>query len=385
MSQSIFASRTSWVYFVVIFFASSTMAMFLPVSSLFLSRGVGASGWEIGAFFTVHGVLSILVSQLVAKYSDIAGNRRNIILFGCFSGALACLGFAFIRSYWVLAVAVNFLYCFASVAGQVFASGREYSRHKGGDPVFFTSVMRAFFALAWVIGPPAVMIILEKSGFTVVYLCSCAVFLAAMTVVFFLMPSSDFGRDRKEARSAKLFAEPSVLVLCMVNLLVFACNNMYIIAMPQYVTGELNLETRYVGIFMATAAGLEIPCMLISGWLARKLHMKYILIVATASGFLYYIAISCATTLAQFWCAQIANAVCIGIVTSLLMVYFQEMLPRIPGQATTLFSSSISVGNILSGALCGFILENAGSVAVFNAAVALNFLASVLMCFVRKI
>jgi SET family sugar efflux transporter-like MFS transporter len=378
-------SKTSVMYFAVIFCISLTMAFFIPVSSLFLTEELGVSGFETGLFFTVSGILSIAVSQLVARYSDMAGNRRNIILFGCVCGMVSCICFALIRSYLFLLLAVNFIHCFSHVGGQVFASGREYSRYTGRNSLIFTSVMRAFFAFAWVFGPPAAMVILENFGFSAVYLSCAAVFLVSFSAVGFMMPATDFAEDHDGARSARLFSEPSVYILFAVTVLIFACNNMYLITMPQYVTRELHFEHHYAGVFMATAAALEIPCMLISGRLAQKIHMKYILIVATVSGFLYYIAVSFASTLVQFWTAQLANAVCIGIVTSLMMVYFQEMLPKIPGQATTLFSSAASVGGIISGAVCGLISDAWGFVSVFNFAVGLSFLAFVLMCLVRKI
>ena len=69
-------SKTSFVYFAVIFCISLSMAFFIPVSSLFLSVELQVTGFETGLFFTVGGILSIAVSQLVARYSDIAGNRR---------------------------------------------------------------------------------------------------------------------------------------------------------------------------------------------------------------------------------------------------------------------------------------------------------------------
>ncbi len=378
-------SKTSFVYFAVIFCISLSMAFFIPVSSLFLSAELQVTGFETGLFFTVGGILSIAVSQLVARYSDIAGNRRNIILFGCVCGFAASLCFAFIRSYLLLLTAVNLLNSFSHVSGQVFASGREYCRFKGKNPVIFTSVMRAFFALAWVFGPPAAMLVLEYSSFETVYLICGSVLLTAFVAVKFMMPATDFSRDRHDAVKARIFSEPSVFILFAVTVLIFACNNMYLITMPQYVTRDLHFEPRHAGFFMATAAALEIPCMLISGRLAQKIHMKYILIVATASGFLYYIAVSLVSTLFEFWCAQLANAVFIGIVTSLMMVYFQEMLPKIPGQATTLFSSAASVGGIISGAVCGLISDAYGFVTVFYFAVCLSFTAFLLMCFVRKI
>lgn len=385
MFRSPFLSGAAPAFFLTIFCVSSTIAFFVPVCSLFLTRDVGATPLATGFFFAFSGLLSIGVSQLVARYSDVAGSRRNIIIFGCICGGVACVFFSFLRSYWILLFLICPLYCFAHVSGQVFAAGREYSRSRGLDPVLFTSCMRACFALAWIMVPPAAMLLLDSQGAGSVYLLCALVFAVSALAALFLPPGRRSAEARREASGARLFPERSVLYLFGCVALVFTCNGMHMIAMPQLVTGEMGLEAKFAGIFMATAAGLEIPVMLFSGRLAQKIHMRNILLVATAAGFMYYIAVSMCHTPWVFWCAQLANALFIGVITNLGMVYFQEMLPRIPGQATTLFSSAVAVGNIVSGAVCGAVSAAFGYGGVFYAAVLCSFLASVLMFLVRKI
>ncbi len=380
-----FISTTALVYCFVIFCVSTTLALFIPVSSLFFSTELHCTPFATGAFFTVGGIMTIIVSQIVAKYSDVAGSRKNIIMFGCLCGMISTLSFAFCRNYWVLLLVVSFINSFSLIAGQVFASGREYSKYSGRNPILFSSVMRAFWASAWIICPPAAMFLLEGLGFKSVYLVTAAVFLITLILVKVFMPATNYVKDQEGARRAKLFAEKSVLLLFIATVLIFTCNNMYLITMPQYVTVNLGFSATLIGVFMATAASCEIPIMLLSGYLSKKIHMKYLLIVATISGILYYIAISYVTTVELFLVAQLANAVFIGIITSLDMVYFQEMLPKIPGQATTLFTNAIAVGNILSGLICGAIAEMWGFVFVFQLSVVFCLLAFVHMCFVRKI
>jgi SET family sugar efflux transporter-like MFS transporter len=47
---------------------------------------------------------------------------------------------------------------------------------------------------------------------------------------------------------------------------------------------------------------------------------------------------------------QLANALFIGILAGLGMVYFQDLMPGSPGQATTLFTNSIRTGSATSQA-----------------------------------
>lgn len=50
---------------------------------------------------------------------------------------------------------------------------------------------------------------------------------------------------------------------------------------------------------------------------------------------------------------QIFNAIFIGIVAGIGMLYFQDLMPGRAGAATTLFTNSISTGVILAGVLQG--------------------------------
>ncbi len=57
---------------------------------------------------------------------------------------------------------------------------------------------------------------------------------------------------------------------------------------------------------------------------------------------------------------QIFNAIFIGIVAGIGMLYFQDLMPGRAGAATTLFTNSISSGVILAGVLQGVLTETWG-------------------------
>lgn len=62
---------------------------------------------------------------------------------------------------------------------------------------------------------------------------------------------------------------------------------------------------------------------------------------------------------------QLFNAIFIGIIAGIGMLYFQDLMPGRPGAATTLFTNSISTGVILAGVLQGALVENLGHYAVY--------------------
>ncbi|VTN10432.1 Sugar efflux transporter B [Raoultella terrigena] len=91
----------------------------------------------VGFFFTGSAVIGILVSQFLAGRSDRRGDRKQLIVFCCLLGVLACLLFAWNRSYFVLLFVGVFLSSFGSTANpQMFALAREHADKtgpRGGD------------------------------------------------------------------------------------------------------------------------------------------------------------------------------------------------------------------------------------------------------------
>ena len=80
----------------------------------------------VGFFFTGSAVIGILVSQFLAGRSDKKGDRKNLIVFCCMLGMLACVLFAWNRNYFILLFVGVFLSSFGSTANpQMFALARE--------------------------------------------------------------------------------------------------------------------------------------------------------------------------------------------------------------------------------------------------------------------
>jgi MFS family permease len=66
-------------------------------------------------------------------------------------------------------------------------------------------------------------------------------------------------------------------------------NSLYIINMPLFIIDELHLSEKLAGIMMGTAAGLEIPTMLIAGYYAKRFGKRFLMRIAAVAGLLFYI------------------------------------------------------------------------------------------------
>ncbi|MBS6059257.1 MAG: MFS transporter [Pantoea sp.] len=337
-------------FMAVSFMVGIAGALQAPTLSLFLSREVGVTPFWVGLFYTVNAVAGITVSLLLAKRSDNRGDRRRLILFCCAMALMNALLFAFNRHY-------------------------------------LSSVMRAQLSLAWVIGPPLSFALALNYGFTVMFIVAAGLFLVCLALVAFALPSVPRVEQSPEVLLTQISAwrDKDVRLLFVASMMMWTCNTMYIIDMPLYISSVLGLPERLAGLLMGTAAGLEIPIMLLAGHFVKRTGKRRIMLLAIASGVLFYLGLVLFQSRTVLMLIQIFNAIFIGIIAGIGMLWFQDLMPGRPGAATTLFTNSISTGTILAGLLQGTLAESFGHYAVYWLALGIATLAFALSTRVRNV
>lgn len=350
-------------------------ALFVPTMSLFLTREVGVSPFAVGVFFTINAVCGIAVSQLLARRSDRQGSRRRLIFLCMLAGIAACLCFALTRHYWLLvSLGVLMLSISATSSPQLFALAREFADGTGRQSVMFTSWMRAMFSLSWVIGPPLAFAVCIHFGFTALFLCGLGIYGLSALVVQFLLP--DVARLPAAAtQTSHGVYTPAIRWLFAASMLFWTCNSMYLINMPLYITHELGLPQELAGWMMGTAAGLEIPIMLCAAHISKRTGKWPLLMFSGVAAILFYVGLSLFHNQAALLALQIGNAMFIGILAGLGMLYFQDLMPGRPGEATTLFTNSVRSGSIIAGGIAGMVAQWWSYYGVFLVAVVLVVLA----------
>ena len=192
-------------------------------------------------------------------------------------------------------------------------------------------------------------------------------------------------RKEKAAASGGIQAPRSnrkdTLLLCVICTLMWGTNSLYIINMPLYIINELHLPEKLAGIMMGTAAGLEIPTMLIAGYFAKRLGKRFLMRIAAVAGLLFYIGMLTFDSPALLLAMQLLNAIYIGILGGIGMLYFQDLMPGQAGSATTLYANTSRVGWIIAGSLAGVVAEIWNYHTVFW--IALVLCVSTLACLVR--
>ncbi|HCN5525290.1 sugar efflux transporter SetA [Escherichia coli] len=365
------ARRMNGVYaafMLVAFMMGVAGALQAPTLSLFLSREVGAQPFWIGLFYTVNAIAGIGVSLWLAKRSDSQGDRRKLIIFCCLMAIGNALLFAFNRHYLTLITCGVLLASLANTAmPQLFALAREYADNSAREVVMFSSVMRAQLSLAWVIGPPLAFMLALNYGFTVMFSIAAGIFTLSLVLIAFMLPSV----ARVELPSENALSmqggwqDSNVRMLFVASTLMWTCNTMYIIDMPLWISSELGLPDKLAGFLMGTAAGLEIPAMILAGYYVKRYGKRRMMVIAVAAGVLFYTGLIFFHSRMALMTLQLFNAVFIGIVAGTGMLWFQDLMPGRAGAATTLFTNSISTGVILAGVIQGAIAQSWGHFAVY--------------------
>ncbi|RZW35698.1 sugar efflux transporter SetB [Escherichia coli] len=350
---------TSTAFLIVAFLTGIAGALQTPTLSIFLTDEVHARPAMVGFFFTGSAVIGILVSQFLAGRSDKRGDRKSLIVFCCLLGVLACTLFAWNRNYFVLLFVGVFLSSFGSTANpQMFALAREHADKTGREAVMFSSFLRAQVSLAWVIGPPLAYALAMGFSFTVMYLSAAVAFIVCGVMVWLFLPSM-----QKELPLATGTVEAprrnrrDTLLLFVICTLMLGSNSLYIINMPLFIINELHLPEKLAGVMMGTAAGLEIPTMLIAGYFAKRLGKRFLMRVAAVGGVCFYAGMLMAHSPAILLGLQLLNAIFIGILGGIGMLYFQDLMPGQAGSATTLYTNTSRVGWIIAGSVAGIVAE----------------------------
>ncbi|EIQ9234378.1 sugar efflux transporter SetB [Escherichia coli] len=350
---------TSTAFLIVAFLTGIAGALQTPTLSIFLTDEVHARPAMVGFFFTGSAVIGILVSQFLAGRSDKRGDRKSLIVFCCLLGVLACTLFAWNRNYFVLLFVGVFLSSFGSTANpQMFALAREHADKTGREAVMFSSFLRAQVSLAWVIGPPLAYALAMGFSFTVMYLSAAVAFIVCGVMVWLFLPSM-----QKELPLATGTVEAprrnrrDTLLLFVICTLMWGSNSLYIINMPLFIINELHLPEKLAGVMMGTAAGLEIPTMLIAGYFAKRLGKRFLMRVAAVGGVCFYAGMLMAHSSAILLGLQLLNAIFIGILGGIGMLYFQDLMPGQAGSATTLYTNTSRVGWIIAGSVAGIVAE----------------------------
>ena len=186
-----------------------------------------------------------------------------------------------------------------------------------------------------------------------------------------LLPKLEHETKQDTEEKGYIFKNKSVIFLFICIMLTGISFTGYNTTMPLYVINQMGLSEKLPGYLLAIAAFLEMPLMMCTAYFAKKINLKFHIIYGHI------------TTPYQFMVLQFLPALYIASVHAMGMVYFQELLPKIPGQATSLFLNAFMMGQILGGLLLSIARDGDFS-PVFTASAVIALIGLVFLIAVKK-
>jgi SET family sugar efflux transporter-like MFS transporter len=344
----------------VLFTVGVSTAITFPFLALFLDTAVHAGPVQVTVFLIAAPVASVLLSTLIGRWSDRRPIRRQLIVGIALAGSAGAGVTAVVRDYWVL---LGLTVTATAVAGALLPQAFAYAREvvQGSDRAAMTiSTLRTLFSIAWVAGPPLAALLLGAGGFTLVYGTAAALYALAALAAYRWLPTPAAmltapGGDEPAPRpDAGPDAPRAVILLTVGAIIALQCaSNLGVQALALYLSRELGGDVADAGWILGLCAGLEIPLILGLGLLSTRIPLRRLLLAGAVANVAYFALASAATSPWQLAAGQLLHATSIAAVAGLGVTYVQDMLPRHPGRASTLFSNAFPLGAILAAPVLG--------------------------------
>jgi len=332
-------------------FLGLAFAFVAPFYSIFGTIEVGMSNWTFGLFMTTTSVSGIVLSTVLARWSDTRFSRRSVLLVACAFGAAGYAGFAFVRSVLWLTVIGSVALGIASITfSQLFAYAREAIDLHGVPPEeapLYMNIYRVVFSLAWTIGPAIAAWVMIRYSFRGTFLICAGLFILVFAVVWLFFPSRRPNAAGAAARVplGRLLRRPDLLCYFSAFVLVFICGTMGIMNLPLMILHTLHGSQEQVGIAYSVAPFFEFPFLLLFGLLASRGHPGKLIRLGFVIAVAYYALLSLVHAPWEVYPIQVLSAAMVAVVSGIAITFFQDYIPNQPGTATNLYSTANRIGS----------------------------------------
>jgi MFS transporter, SET family, sugar efflux transporter len=334
-------------------------AMIGPYLVLFGTGTAHLSALQAGVFLSLISASGLAMSTWLGRRYDRCASRWPALV----AVGAAATGYAALTrttSYPVLLlIAAALLSAGTATFPQIFALARtHHDEARGRAARRWTSALRSTWSLAWAIGPIIGAALLASGGYHRLLASTALTFALAAGPLLLLgrtpRPAGDkhgHSDDGRLTRSTLLAAAS------------FTCFHTAMrsgsVVLPLYATGTLHRSAGDVGLLFTVCALVEIPAalamMLLPGGFRRMGIAAGMMLFAA-----YFVLVATATTMPALIGAQLARGVAVASVGTLGITFVQDLAPRSPGRATTLFANTLTAGALVSGVLAGATVQALG-------------------------
>ncbi|AJS58536.1 sugar efflux transporter [Paenibacillus sp. IHBB 10380] len=328
-----------------------------PFLSIYFTEQLGVSVGMFGIFLAVTLIAGIWISTLIGRRSDLGLNRKSVYLVSTLCNAMAFSGYLLIQDFTILFVYMT-LFTALGAPGmpQLFAISREaVNKSNFTEHAFANSTLRSAFSLGFITGPLIGTLLIAAVGFKGIFSGTIGVFLLVALLIFlFLKSNTELKRSNAEVKvkSFRLGQNRNILLPFLILILMYIAHWTSTLNTALFITNNLGGTTSDVGLVSSICAALEIPFMIMLGLLSAKYSNRILMMCGAILGGVYYLVVIISGAMWQMLAAQIFLAVFVAVISAIGISYIQDLLPSMPGYASTLYSNSSTIGRLI-GSLVG--------------------------------
>lgn len=329
-------------------------------------------------------IANVVVTTLLARWSDRLPSRRLVLLIGSGAGAVGYAGYAVVRDPWLLwLIGVAILSLASLTFSQLFAHARECVDRSEAPPAeapLYLNAFRMIYAAAWGLGPPLAAMALAKLGFAGLFLAASvfyALFAALITGCVPARATEAKARALPPALLSTLWTQPNLLSWFAAFVMIFAAQAIAMSNMSLYVLDELGGTEAQVGTIFSLAPVFEVPAMLYLGLVAARVEPGRLIRSSMLLATVYYGAICLARAPWHIYPLQVLSAIIVAISSGVAITFFQDKMPGQFGSATNLYVNSIRIGSVSGYLILGPVASQFGHRGAFVACALLSLVALV--------
>lgn len=367
----------TWLLAATLFLAGVTGASTLPYRAVVAIEGLGFSTTAFAWVMMVNAGVTAVMSLAMGNLSDRMRDRRHMVLFAAGMGAVAYGLVYLVQAQWAYLVAFCLI---LPLGGTLMSQSLAFSRayYDRNDPTraaYMTSLLRTMFSVAWVVVPPLAGWIAGQFTVVDVFLLAALSHLGCTAIFLYMLrrPEALLPPTAPQEGGPRFWqllgARQWVGVLGILG--IRTAIHLHATVLPLAMITDFRGSYTDLGWTSGLAAALEVPFMLMWGWLALRMSKDTILIGTSALFAAYLAAISLADAPATVLWLQLPNAVATAALVSLTITWMQELIRGRVGLSTSMLDVVNIAASLLSAGLFGLVASKASYVAGFQAAAAM--------------
>lgn len=352
---ALFSIPSYTLLFLCMLLQGMAISLSAPFLSIYFTEQLGVSVGMFGIFLAATLIAGIWISTLIGRRSDLGLNRKSIYLVATLFNALAFSGYLLIKDFTILFIYMTVFTALGSPGmPQLFAISREAVNNSNStDHAFANSTLRAAFSLGFITGPLIGTLLIAAVGFNGIFSGTISVFLLIALLVFlFLKSNTKLKISNEEVKRFRLSQNINILLPFLVLIFIYIAHWTSTLNTALFITNNLGGTTNDVGLVSSICAALEIPFMIMLGLLSAKYSSRILMMFGAILGAAYYLVVLISGEMWQLFAAQILLAVFVAVFSAIGISYIQDLLPNMPGYASTLYSNSSTIGRLI-GSLVG--------------------------------